>query len=203
MAGGNGHTGDNRIGENLGRGFTLIAALIGLAGGAAIYGVGEYWLKDGPKPEAVLPVTVMAFVIHATLACLLLFSKAASLRSLAYGLAVALVLSIPVYFLVSESARTVWLSEFPIVFWSFPSAPITFFILTTFAKASLDDEGRPTYRTIFLHGLTLPLIAAGAVLIAGLAFLLLSAWAALLRSLDVDIFTRIFREAWFIARSLA
>jgi hypothetical protein len=44
----------------------------------------------------------------------------------------------------------------------------------------------------------LPLIAGGAKVFAGLSLVLLFAWAALLRQIDVDFFHKLFQEPWFI-----
>jgi hypothetical protein len=44
----------------------------------------------------------------------------------------------------------------------------------------------------------MPLIAGGAGLFAGLALILLFAWAALLKQMDVSFFSELFDEPWFI-----
>lgn len=190
-------------GEELGRGFTLIAALIGLAAGACVYGIDAAFLENTTDDAPPLALTALTAVSHGALACLLILSTRAPLRSVGLSAAIALALAGPSYFLFHEEAASKMLSNFPFSFWFFLAAPVAFFVLTTFAKTFLEDsrgagDRRFAYRTIFFHGLTTPLIAAGATFIAVLAFLLLTAWAALLRSLDVEIFSVIIEKKWFI-----
>jgi hypothetical protein len=70
--------------------------------------------------------------------------------------------------------------------------------MTVLGKSALQSRGAPDYTAVFFHGVTLPIIAGGAKLFAGLAVLLLFAWANLLKSFDVTFFVELFDESWFM-----
>lgn len=181
-----------------GRGLGLLSLLIGLAAGAAVYGIVEYWSgESGPAP---VPVTLMQLVVTFAAGWLLLAARGRLLAPLLPAAAIAAILAVPTWCFASidiAAGGNYEFDPFPIFFWSLAAGPLAFYLLLTLAKAVLETGAPPKYESVFFHGITLPLIGAGANLFAGLALVLLFAWAALLKQMGVDYFSKLFDEPWF------
>ena len=78
------------------------------------------------------------------------------------------------------------------------SRGLVVYLLITLVKSAYEKGAPPPYSEVFLHGMTLPLILGGAKVFAGLALVLLFAWARLLKEMDVLFFHKLFQEPWFI-----
>jgi hypothetical protein len=112
--------------------------------------------------------------------------------------AIAAFFALPDYFIASIAGREPDnLTPFPTIFW-FASRALVAYLLVTLAKAGFESGVPPAYERVFFHGITLPLIGGGSALFAGLALVLLFAWARLLKELDVAFFNALFQEPWFI-----
>jgi len=183
--------------ENTGKGLALPGLIVGLLTGAAAYGIIEYWINDiDDKP---LAFTVLFFIITAAAAYLLLAERDQFAKAAGSALVIAGLLALPDYTMASVAGdETQNLSDFPTVFWFALSRGLVAYLLVTLVKASFASGAPPPYNRVFFHGLTLPLISAGAVAFAGLALLLLFAWARLLKEMDVNFFNKLFQEPWFI-----
>ncbi|MEX0645765.1 MAG: DUF4153 domain-containing protein [Parvularculaceae bacterium] len=179
-----------------GGGFALFGLMVGLAAGLAVYGITEFWI--GEASNAPVAQTVLLTVASFAAAFLLLSERGATLRAVLPAAVIALILAYPTYSSLKALDEGANLTAFPAVFWFVAGLHISGFLMTTLAKASLLERAPPPYSAVFFHGLTLPLIAAGAYFFAILASVLLFAWALLLRSLDVDFFHRVFQEPWFM-----
>ncbi len=182
-----------------GQGLGLLSLLVGLATGGAVYGIIDYWGDEGRAVAAF--VTSMQAVITFSAGWLLLAGRGRLLAAIAPAAAIAAILALPTWFLASigASGRGDYdFDSFPIFFWSFAAAPLSFYLLLTLAKSAIESGVPPKYSSVFFHGLTLPLIGGGAQLFAGLSLLLLYAWAALLKQMDVAFFSELFDEPWFI-----
>ncbi len=182
-----------------GRGLGLLSLVVGLAAGAAVYGIVEYW--GGATRPAPAPVTLMQFVVTFASGWLMLAARGRLLAPLIPATLIAAALAVPTWCLASIDIAgdgNFDLDSFPIFFWSLVAAPLSFYLMLTLAKATLETGAPPTYASVFLHGITLPLIGAGAQLFAGLALVLLFAWAALLKQMGVDYFSKLFEEPWFL-----
>ncbi len=182
---------------NSGKGLALPGLIVGLLTGAAIYGIVEYWIDD--TDAQALPIAVLFFVVTGAAAYLLLAESNRLLKALLAAIAIAGILAIPDYFMAGAAGDdTTKLTPFPAFFWFGVSRSLAAYLLVTLVKASLETGAPPPYREVFFHGITIPLIAAGAKLFAALALILLFAWAALLKTMDVGFFNRLFQEPWFI-----
>jgi hypothetical protein len=183
--------------ENTGKGLALPGLMVGLLTGLAAYGIVEYWI-DGSDNKP-FPLTVLFFTITAAATYLLLAERDQFAKAAGGAIAIAALLALPDYFMASILGdETKNLSAFPAVFWFAPSRWLVVYLLVTLVKASLTKGAPPPYTQVFFHGLTLPLITGGASLFAGLALLLLFAWARLLKEMDVNFFNALFQEPWFI-----
>lgn len=183
--------------RNADKGLALPGLVIGLLTGLAVYGVVEYWI-DGADDKP-LPAATLFFIITAAAAYLLLAERDRLLKAAGGAFVIAALLFPPDYFMAGVAGdETKNLSSFPPLFWFFASRGLVAYLLVTLVKASLEEGPPPLYRNVFFHGLTMPLIAGGANLFAGLALVLLFAWAALLKSMDVAFFNTLFQEPWFI-----
>lgn len=186
--------------ENASKGLALPGLIIGLATGLAVYGVVEFWI-DG-RDNNPLAVTALFFIVTTAAAYLLLAEAGSLIRAAAGALVIAALLLIPDYWMANAGGdETSNVASFPVFFWFLLGRSLTAFLLITLIKAGLDGGGRrflPAYSNVFFHGLTMPLIAGGAKLFAGLALVLLFAWARLLKEMDVTFFNTLFQEPWFI-----
>ncbi len=179
------------------KGLALLGLIVGLSVGLAVYAITEYWIDKVESQQ--LPVTVLFFVCSSTLAFLLLAESGRFVRAGVSALVIAAIIAIPNYFMAAfVDNQDLFLTEFPVIFWFSLAGPIAVFLMVTLARASLEDGAPPPYSAVFFHGLTLPLIVGGATLFAILALVLLFAWAALLKSMDVQFFHELFQEPWFI-----
>jgi hypothetical protein len=182
-----------------GGGLALLSLLVGLATGGAVYGIIEYW---GDVVEAgAVPATMMQAVVTFSAGWLLLAERGRLFGAIVPAAIIAAVLAAPTWFFASvdlSSDGNFDFDSFPIFFWGFVAAPLSFYLMLTLAKAAIETGAPPRYERVFLHGLTLPLTGGGAQLFAGLSLLLLYAWAALLKQMNVDFFSRLFDEPWFI-----
>lgn len=183
--------------ENAGKGLALPGLIVGLLTGLAVYGVVEYWI-DGAEDEP-LPFTVLFFIITAAAAYLLLAETDRLMKAAGGALIIAALLILPDYYMAGAAGdETKNLSNFPPVFWFLVSRGLVAYLLVTLVKSAIEAGAPPPYREVFFHGLTLPLIAGGAKVFAGLALVLLFAWARLLKEMDVEFFNQLFQEPWFI-----
>lgn len=182
-----------------GRGLALLSLLAGLAAGGAVYAIVEFWGEaNRPAPAAM---TLLQIVITFTAGWLLLAERGRFLAPIVPAAAIAAALALPTFFFLSlDPGRAAGFDfdSFPIFFWSSAAAPIAFFLMLTLAKAALETGAPPKYAAVFFHGLTIPLIGGGALAFAGLSLVLLYAWAALLKQMDVAFFAKLFDEPWFI-----
>lgn len=176
--------------------FALFGLVVGLAAGLAVYAIEEYWLDESAN-QRLAPTVLLAVAAFAA-ALLLLAERKARLKAVLPAAAIAGILAYPTYFLLAAAEPNNNLSKFPLIFWLLAGGPLAGFLMLTLAKAALLEGAPPPYRAVFFHGLTLPLIAGGAKVFALLALVLLFAWAALLRAMDVDFFHSLFQEPWFI-----
>lgn len=190
------------IGENgghikSGKGLALPGLIVGLLTGAAVYGIVENWIDD--RDAQALPIAVLFFIVTAAAAYLLLAETNRLLKAVLAAALIAAILVIPDYFMAGAAGDDANnLSVFPAFFWFGVSRGLAAYLLVTLVKASLEAGAPPPYRDVFFHGVTIPLIAAGAKLFAVLALILLFAWAALLKTMDVEFFNKLFQEPWFI-----
>jgi hypothetical protein len=180
-----------------GRGLGLLSLLVGLATGGAAYWILERWI-DASTPTP-LSVTTLQSIIAFPVAWLLLSERRDFLRPLIPSALIAAVLAGPTWFMSSaQNGGATELESFPVLFWFLVGAPLSFYLMLALAKAGLETGIAPKYSSLFFHGLTLPLVAGGAKLFAGLSLVLLFAWAALLKQMDVRFFAELFDELWFI-----
>jgi len=189
-------TGKN--GDNAGKGLALAGLIVGLATGGAVYGLVEYWLDRSVSAPA--PYATLLFVVTVAASFLLLAERGRPGRAIIAAGAIAAFLILPDYFMAGAAGdESKNLSSFPPMLWFSVSRCLVVYLLVVLVKASLEDGAPPPYARVFFHGLTLPLIIAGAALFAGLALLLLFAWARLLQEMDVELFDTLFRKPWFIS----
>lgn len=189
--------------ENLqaGKGLALPGLVLGLLTGLLSYGIIEFWV-DG-NDENYLAITSLFFLVTASIAYLLLAEAGQFARASVAAIVIAAFLALPDYFMFSTLAiETGNYDSFPGMFWMMAGRGLSAYLLITLVKAGFENSTAvfsiPSYPQVFFHGLTIPLIAGGAKLFAGLALLLLFAWAYLLKQMDVDFFHKLFQEPWFI-----
>ena len=182
--------------EHSGKGLALPGLVVGLLTGLAVYGVVEYWL-DG-RDDNALALTTLFFIVTASASYLLLAERGAVMKSAVGALLIAALLFGPDFYMFSAaSGEGNNLTPFPALFWMFARG-LAAYLMIPLVKSVQESGAPPAYGPVFFHGITLPLIAGGAKLFAGLALVLLFAWARLLKELDVDFFNALFQEAWFI-----
>ncbi|HXI87795.1 MAG TPA: hypothetical protein VNH64_10075, partial [Parvularculaceae bacterium] len=140
-------------------GFALFGLLVGLATGFALYAVAQYLITA--NPEAYLPKTAFCAIVFFSAAFLLLSSDGAIVRAIPPAAVIAAILAGPTWFMLTHVGKNELYAPFPIYGWFFVGGPIAAYLMTTLAKASLEERTPPPYRAVFFHGLTLPLIAAG------------------------------------------
>ncbi len=180
-----------------GRGLGFLSLFVGLATGGAVYWITTRWI-DASTPSP-LSVTVLQSVVVFSAGWLLLSERNDFVRPIIPSAAIAALLAGPTWFMTAadQSSRHD-LESFPFIFWFFISAPLAGYLSLALAKSVLETGAPPKYRSVYFHGLTLPLIAGGANIFAGLSLILLFAWAALLKQMDVKFFSELFDEPWFI-----
>lgn len=180
-----------------GKGLALPGLIIGLLTGLAVYGITEYWIDDNDSER--LGITVLFFTVTASAAYLLLAESNRLAKPLIGAFVIAALLAGPDYFMAGAAGDNGEnLSDFPPIFWFMLSRGLVAYLLATLFKASQDEGAPPPYERVFFHGLTMPLILGGAKVFAGLALVLLFAWARLLKEMDVNFFNKLFQEPWFI-----
>ncbi len=180
-----------------GRGLGLLSLIVGLAAGGFTYLIIDRWI-DASTPTPLSVVTLQSIIAFSA-GWLLLSERRDFLRPIVPAAIIAAILAGPTWFMMQVAAdRQPELAAFPAYFWFFLSAPLAFYLMLALAKAMLETGAPPKYPSLFFHGLTLPLVAGGAKLFAGLALILLFAWAALLKQMDVNFFSELFDEPWFI-----
>jgi len=183
--------------EESGRGLHLLSLAVGLLAGGALYLVADRWISKSAATPA-LAIAVFHFIAASAAGWLLLAERRRFLAPIVPALLIALACAGLTYWIGSQQAGAAHgLSAFPALFWSAIGAPLSTFLAIALAKAALETGAPPRYDSLFFHGLTLPLIGAGAGWFAGLALILLYAWATLLKSLDVGLFERVFSQPWF------
>lgn len=177
----------------------MLSLLMGLASGIAIYFLSEF--GDAAFSEDAASLAGIAFVYTLATSWVLIVDRGALLRGLAVAILIAATVAVPSYFLFSMSPGTGTSTgpeaSSPLVFWQLAAAPLIAYLAIVWAKSIPQSGFIPTYQNVFLHGLTVPLIASGASILAGLALALLLAWAGLLRSMGVLLFFNLFHEAFF------
>lgn len=179
-----------------GKGLVLAGLFIGLLTGFAAYGVIEYWI-DG-RDDNPAAFTALFFVITLAAAYLLLAGVGHFFKAATGAFLIALILALPDFFITGALAGDETnLSPFPGVFWFFTRG-LAAYVLTVLVKAGIETGFPPGYARVFFHGVTLPLIIAGAKLFAALALVLLFAWARLLKELEVSFFNTLFQKPWFL-----
>ncbi len=180
-----------------GRGLGLLSLIVGLATGGGVYWITDRWIDvSTPSP---LSITTLQSIVAFAAGWLLLSERRDFLRPIVPAATIAAILAGPSWFMAStDGVNGYEVESFPFLFWFLLSAPLAFYLMLSLAKAALETGAKPQYTSLFFHGLTLPLIAGGAKLFAGLALILLFAWAALLKQMDVSFFSELFDEPWFI-----
>lgn len=181
--------------SRLGRAFALTGLLVGLATGLAGYAIIEYWA--GSKPQAA-PLAALVALGSFSAALLLLAERGSFLRPVLPSLGIAAILGGTSFSVLNGRLDEPHYTEWPYAFWLVVGLPLSGYLMATLAKATLQGKAPPHYSDVFFHGLTLPIISAGAGFIALLAGVLLFAWAGLLKALDVDFFHKLFQEPWFL-----
>ena len=180
-----------------GRGLGLLSLIVGLAAGGAAYWITDRWI-DASTPSP-LAVTVLQSIVVFAAGWLLLSERRDFLRPIVPAALIAAALAAPSWFMAAADRGSNYeLESFPFIFWFFLSLPLAFYLMLSLAKAALETGIIPRYTALFFHGLTLPLVAGGAKLFAGLALILLFAWAALLKQMGVNFFSELFDEPWFV-----
>ncbi|MEM8770573.1 MAG: hypothetical protein AAGD92_02880 [Pseudomonadota bacterium] len=183
--------------EQTGKGLSLIGLAIGLAAGLAVYGIVEFWIDD--SDGAPLPIAAIFFTVTLSGAFVLLAERGRLIPAAIGAGAVALLFVLPDWFMASHAGDAADnLNELPAVFWFLPARTLAAYLMISLIKGVMHSGFPPHYRQVFFHGLTLPLIAGGAALFAGLALILLFVWARLLKELDVAFFNKLFQEPWFL-----
>ncbi len=180
-----------------GRGLGLLSLIVGLATGGAVYFIVDRWIDDERIGE-LAAVTLQSIVLFAA-GWLLLAERRDIARPVPPAALIAAIMAVPTWFFVGiGKPGDAEFDVFPIFFWFLAAGPLAWYLMLTLAKAALETGAPPKYSSVFFHGLTLPLVAGGAKLFAGLSLLLLYAWAALLEQMDVTVFSELFDEPWFI-----
>ncbi len=182
--------------KNAGKGLALPGLIVGLLTGAAMYGIVEFWIDDADDQS--LALVVLFFIVTAAAAYLLLAETNRLIKAAGVAALIAAIFALPDFYLFDIAAdETKNLTNFPVVFWLF-SRGLVVYLCVALAKSVIEAGAPPPYREVFFHGLTIPLIAGGAMVLAGLALVLLFAWARLLKEMDVLFFNKLFQEPWFI-----
>jgi hypothetical protein len=180
-----------------GSGLGLLSLAVGLLTGGAAYLITDRYI-DVAEPSA-LSVTVLQALVTFAASWLLLSERRDFIMPILPAAIIAALLAWPTFrFAGLWIDRADNLNDFPILFWGLAAAPLAFFLLLTLSKAALETGLPPNYTSLFFHGLTLPLVGKAAALFAGLALILLYFWAALLKQMDVEFFSRLFDEPWFV-----
>ncbi len=182
--------------KNFGKGLALPGLIVGLLTGAAMYAIVEFWIDDADDKS--LASVVLLFIVTAAAAYLLLAETNRLIKAAGVALLIAAIFALPDFYLVNIAIdETKNMTNFPMLFWLL-SRGLVVYLTVTLAKSVLETGAPPPYREVFFHGLTIPLIAGGAKVFAGLALVLLFAWARLLKEMDVDFFIELFKKPWFI-----
>ena len=176
---------------------TLIGALVGFIAGILIYLIQEYWIAD--FDDAYFEIAALFFVATFAFSALMLARHNQIIKPVIGALVIAGALFVLDYNLISfGSARDNDINTFPLFFWVMLSRSLVLFLALTLMRASLDGSFPPRYVDVFENGVSIPIITAGAKLIALLTLLLLFAWARLLKEFDVLFFHELFQEQWFL-----
>ncbi len=180
-----------------GRGLSLLSLVVGLAAGLATYWLVDYRL-DSATPTAA-DLTLLHSIIVFSTGWLLLAERTDFIRPVLPAALIAGIVAVPTLFMsTAQIAAGQDLDPFPYLFWFIAAGPIAEFLLLALSKSMLETGAPPKYAALFFNGLTLPLIGLGAWLFAGLMLVLLFAWAALLKQMDVAFFAELFGKTWFI-----
>ncbi|MEZ5914013.1 MAG: hypothetical protein R3C42_00095 [Parvularculaceae bacterium] len=170
-----------------GRGLGLLSLIVGLAAGGAVYWITDRWIDARTPSPASL--TVLQTIVVFAAGWLLLSERRDFVRPVIPAAIIAAIVAAPTFTLSAAAANADGdLGLFPVFAWFAVSAPLATYLMTSLAKATLETGAPPKYASIFFHGLTLPLVAGGAAIFAGLSLVLLYAWAALLKQMDVVFF---------------
>ena len=179
-----------------GSGFTAIGFATGLIAGVAIYVIGEFWLDEVRNPQSAL--AALAAVSTWAVAFLASARSGRFVQAAGFAAAIAAIIAAPSFWVlwVLEIGEDIHL--LPALFWALAGAPLSAFLLTAFAKSTIDRGAPPPYSAVFLNGLTLPLVAAGALLLFGAAMTLIFVFVSFMRSADVEIFHGLAQEPWVL-----
>ncbi len=183
------------IAESGRRGLSSLSGLIvGLGAGVAVCAIAIFWIgKSGERP---LPLATLTAIVAGSAIYLVICERGAAVKSAAYATAIASALSVATFGVLTLGADP-HLIAWPRLFWLGFGLPLAAFLMAALAKASIPN-GLPAYSSVFLNGLTIPLVLIGAAFLTGLAAVFVYAAAWLLKSLNVDILHRVFQQAWFM-----
>lgn len=181
------------------RGFPVFGLAVGFIAGVLAYAVTG--LTIDPVYRPVVGQGVLVFISVAAAALLFIASPERWLRGAVHALGVGALIAIPTAFMLSAQIDAKNLSMFPPVFWFLVGAPVAGHLLIALSRASLAPAGS-RYTELFSSGLTLPMIAAGSIVFALLGIVLLYSFAALTRSINVNLFHQVFQQPWFMLPSL-
>ncbi len=177
------------------RGFGLFGLALGLAAGLIAYALTEFWIDVTVQPTAAQALLV--FVGVTTAALLLTAGPSQWLRGAFAAPVIGALIAGPTAYMLSANVETRNLSTFPPMFWFLVGAPLAGLLLIALARAALSPRGE-RYTELFSSGVTLPLVAAGSAVFALLGVVLLYSWAALMRSMNVNLFHQLFQQPWFM-----
>lgn len=175
----------------------LFGLIVGLIAGGLIYAIVEFWIDE--TDDAALAISTGLLVITSAFSVLMLAQRGDRLRAIVSAALIAGVLFLLDFYLISiREPDGNNLTESPIFFWLSLARPLVLFLALTLISAIFASAIPPAYPKVFDQGISLPVIAIGAKLIALLTLLLLFAWARLLKEFDVLLFDKLFQEPGFL-----
>ncbi|MBY0423965.1 MAG: hypothetical protein K2Q06_16805, partial [Parvularculaceae bacterium] len=177
------------------RSFALFGLAVGLVTGLLAYAVTHYFV-DGAW-RGIAGQTALVFIGVSAASLLALADSARWLRGAAIAPMIGAAVAAPTWFMLNASIDANNLSAFPPMFWFLVGAPLTGLILNALGRAALAPRG-DRYTALFAAGVALPMVGVGALLLGTLGVVLLYAWSALMRSMNVDIFHKVFQQDWFM-----
>ncbi len=173
--------------------FLLPVTLIGVLAGLSLYANFEFVGDERDILQAGLAIFIVAFA--GALTALVRSGRWIAGGAAALFIGGAVALSFTHMIEVSETTR--YIDEAPFYFWFAGGGALAGYLLLVFAKSSIDGAFPPRYDAIFLNGLSLPLIAGAALLIALLITALFLCWSWAFDLLGIDFFLKLIGEPWF------
>ena len=177
--------------------FALISLAIGAATGLGIHLVSEVWIND-TEPAGAQIATLLGLGSFTT-AFLLLVSNGTTMRALIGAVLITALLAIPDWRLTALIQNADGIDRGIVVLWFGCARWLTAYLLVVLVRSTSETGIPPKYDTVFLHGLTTPLIVVGAFICAGLALLLVYAWAQLMKEMGIDVIVELLKESAFYA----